>query len=149
MSGNVLLFGKNGVLFGSQAKTLLMRKYSHTKWSNNISGKFRKFGQKSFATPQICLLLHLWLQSHRPQKLEVELVSLVSLHCHAYGFGLLLYCCRFVQHGERNCEGTFKAIMEVLYCFTVAIGLPGDTIDYIEDKRSAVAVRIQNKVVVE
>jgi len=37
----------------------------------------------------------------------------------------------------------------MLYCFTIAIGLPGDTSDYNEDKTSAVAVRIQNKVVVE
>jgi len=51
MSTNVLLFGKNGVLFGSQAKTVLMWKYSHKKWSNNISGKFWNFGQKSFAIP--------------------------------------------------------------------------------------------------
>jgi len=33
----------------------------------------------------------------------------------------------------------FNAIMEVFYCFTVAIGLPGDASDYNEDKRSAVA----------
>jgi len=38
---------------------------------------------------------------------------------------------------------------EVLYCFTVAIGLPGNASDYDEDKRSAVAARMQNKVVVE
>jgi len=43
----------------------------------------------------------------------------------------------------------FNAIMEVLYCFTVAIGLPGDTPDCNEDKRSAVSARIQTKVVVE
>jgi len=39
--------------------------------------------------------------------------------------------------------------MEVFYCFTVAIGLPGDASDYNEDERSAVAARKQNKVVVE
>jgi len=40
--------------------------------------------------------------------------------------------------------------MEVFYCFTVAIGLPdGDTWDSNENKRSAVAVRMQNRVVVE
>ena len=33
----------------------------------------------------------------------------------------------------------FNAIMEVLYSFTVAIGLPGDATDYNEDKRPAVA----------
>jgi len=39
--------------------------------------------------------------------------------------------------------------MEVFYCFTISIGLPGDASDYNEDKRSAVAARMQNKVVVE
>jgi len=39
--------------------------------------------------------------------------------------------------------------MEVFYCFTVAIGLPGDASNYNKDKRSAVAARMQNKVVVE
>jgi len=38
--------------------------------------------------------------------------------------------------------------MEVLYCFTIAIGVPGDALDYNEDKRSAVSARMQNKVVV-
>jgi len=36
--------------------------------------------------------------------------------------------------------------MEVFYCFTVSIGLPGDASDYSEDKMSAVAARMQNKV---
>jgi len=39
--------------------------------------------------------------------------------------------------------------MEVLYCLTVSIGLPGDASVCSEDKRSAVAARMQNKVVVE
>jgi len=39
--------------------------------------------------------------------------------------------------------------MEVFYCFTVAIGLPGGASDCNEDKRSADAARVQNKVVVE
>jgi len=43
----------------------------------------------------------------------------------------------------------FNAIVEVLYCFTVAIGLPGDASDYNEDKSSAVATRTQNEVVAE
>jgi len=43
----------------------------------------------------------------------------------------------------------FNAIMEMFYCFTVAIGLPGDVSDNNECKRSAVAARMQNKVVVE
>jgi len=33
--------------------------------------------------------------------------------------------------------------VEVFYCFTVAIGLLGDASDYNEDKRSAVAARMQ------
>ena len=51
MAANVLLFGKNGVFFGGEAKTILMRKYSHKNWPNNFFGKFRRFGQKSFSTP--------------------------------------------------------------------------------------------------
>jgi len=39
--------------------------------------------------------------------------------------------------------------MELLYCYTVAIGLPGDASDYNEDKTSAVATRMKNKVVGE
>jgi len=39
--------------------------------------------------------------------------------------------------------------MEVLYCFTVATGLPADASDYNEDKRSAVAARMPHQVVVE
>jgi len=49
----------------------------------------------------------------------------------------------------KKLQNHFNAIMELLYCFTVAIGLLGDASDYNEDKRSAVAVRMQNKVVVE
>jgi len=37
----------------------------------------------------------------------------------------------------------------MFYCFTVAIGLPGDASDYNEDKRSWHAARMQNKVVDE
>ena len=42
-----------------------------------------------------------------------------------------------------------NAIAKVFYCFTVVIGLPGDVSDYNDDKRSAVAARMQNKVVVK
>jgi len=83
------------------------------------------------------------------QKLEAKIVSLGSVHCHAHRFGFLLYCHRFVQYGVRNCESTFNAIMKGSYCFTVAIGLLGDASDHNEDKRSAVAARIQNNMVVE
>ena len=43
----------------------------------------------------------------------------------------------------------FDAIMEVFYCFTVAIDLSGDASDCSKEKRSAVTARIQNKVLVE
>jgi len=46
-------------------------------------------------------------------------------------------------------QNYFIAIMELLYCYTVAIGLPGDASDYNEDKTSAVATRMKNKVVGE
>jgi len=39
--------------------------------------------------------------------------------------------------------------MEVLYCFTVTIGLSSDASDYNEDERSAVAACMQNKMVVK
>jgi len=51
-----------------------------------------------------------------------------------------VWCAKLRKH--------FHAIMEVFYCFTVAIGLPADASDYIEDKRSAITARMQ-KVVVE
>jgi len=35
--------------------------------------------------------------------------------------------------------------MEVYYCFTDAIGLPGDASDYNEDKKSVVAERMQKR----
>jgi len=72
----------------------------------------------------------------------------VSVHRHAHRFAsasitilpqiCTVWCTKLLKH--------FNAIMEVFYCFTVAIGLPGDASD---DKRSAVAARMQNKVVVE
>jgi len=39
--------------------------------------------------------------------------------------------------------------MHMFYCFTVAIGLSDDASNYNKDKTSAIATRIQNKVVVE
>jgi len=38
--------------------------------------------------------------------------------------------------------------MKVFCCFTSEIGLPGDASDYNEDKKSVVAARMQNKVIV-
>ena len=39
-----------------QPKKVFIRKYSDKMLSKNFSGKFGKFGQKSFAPPNICLL---------------------------------------------------------------------------------------------
>jgi len=39
----------------------------------------------------------------------------------------------------------FNAIIEVFYCFSVVIGLPGDASDYNEGKRSAVGAVMQNR----
>jgi len=72
--------------------------------------------------------------------------GICALSCAPPLFGHLLYCRRFVQYCVRNCEST---LMQLWKCFTVAFGLPGDTSDYNEDKRSAVAARMQNNVVVE
>jgi len=116
VAANVLLFGKNGVFLEVRQKRSWWENI-RTKIGTNFYGTFRKFGQKSFATPQICLLLLIWLQSHRPQKLEVKIISLASVYCHAYGFGLLLYGWRFVQYGVRNCEST---LMQLWKCFIVS-----------------------------
>ena len=85
------------------------------------------------------------------QKLEAKIVSLVSVHRHAHRFTsasitmlpqiCTVWCTKLRKY--------FNAIMEVLSCFTVAISLPADASDYNEDKRSAVAARMQNKMVVE
>jgi len=66
-------------------------------------------------------------------------------------FGLLLYRRRFVQYGVRNCESAF---MQLWKCFIVsplrsACLAMHHASNYNEDKRSVVATRMQNKVVVE
>ena len=73
--------------------------------------------------------------------------SICALSCAPPRFGLLLYFRRFVQCTKMWKH--FNAIMEVFYCFTAAIGLPGEASDYNEDTRSTVAARMQSKVVVE
>jgi len=50
-----------------------------------------------------------------------------------------IYCAKPGNH--------FNAIMEVFYCFIIAIGLPGDASDYDKDERSAAAARMQNVAV--
>jgi len=45
-----------------------------------------------------------------------------------------VWCAKLRKHSN--------AIVEVLYCFTVAIGSPGDPSDYNQDKRPAVAARM-------
>jgi len=49
-----------------------------------------------------------------------------------------IWCTKLRKH--------FNAIMEVLYCLTISIGLPGDASVYNEDKRSVVAARIHSGV---
>ena len=44
---------------------VFVRKYSHKDWIKIFSGKFGTFGQKSFAPPKICLLIHLWCEPQR------------------------------------------------------------------------------------
>jgi len=44
------------------------------------------------------------------QKLEAKILSLVSVYSHAHYLSLLLYCCRFVQCGIRNCESTLMQL---------------------------------------
>ena len=86
------------------------------------------------------------------QRLEAKSVSLVSVHCHAHRLASASYCTAAVQVCTVWCTKLRKhihAITEVLYCFTVAISLPGYASDNNEDKRSAVAAHMQNKVVVE
>ena len=82
------------------------------------------------------------------QKLEAKIVSLVSVHCHAHRFGLNYYTAADLYSMVYE---TAKALTQLWKCFTVfvAIGLPADASDHIEGKRSAVAARMQNKVVVE
>ena len=86
------------------------------------------------------------------QKLEAKIVSLVSVHCHTMRTASLrpltilpqictVWCTKLRQH--------FNAVMEVFYCFTDAIGLPGDASNYNEDRKSVVAARMQNKMFVD
>jgi len=75
------------------------------------------------------------------QKLEAKIVSLVPAHCRMRTASLLpvtilsqictIWCTKLRKH--------FNAIMDVLYCFTVVIDLPGDASDCNLDKRSAIA----------
>ena len=73
--------------------------------------------------------------------------SICALSYAPLRFGLLLYFRRFVQCTKMWKH--FNAITEVFYCFTVAIGLPGEASGCNEDERSSAAARMQNKVVFE
>jgi len=83
------------------------------------------------------------------QKLEAKIVSLVTVHCHAHRLALASYYTAADLYSvvRTKLQIQFNAIMEVF--FDVAIGWPGDASNYNEDKRLAVAARMQNKVVVE
>jgi len=62
-------------------------------------------------------------------------------------FTILLHICT-VCKTAKTLRNKNAAIIEVFFCLTVAIGLPGDASNHNKDKRSAVATRIQSKVVV-
>ena len=47
------------------------------------------------------------------------------------------------------CAACCTKLMELFYCYTVAIGLPGNASDYSEDKNRQLQHGMQNKVVVE
>jgi len=83
------------------------------------------------------------------QKLEAKSVSLVTVYCHPHRPALASYytAAELYNIVRMELQKYFNAIMEV--CFDVAIGWPGDASNYNEDKRLAVAVRVQNMVVVE
>jgi len=84
------------------------------------------------------------------QQLEAKITRMVSVHCNAYRLtSTCYYTAAELYSMVYETAKHFNAIMEVYYCFTVAICLPGDAKDYNEDKRSAVAARMQSKVVVE
>jgi len=72
--------------------------------------------------------------------------GICPLPCVPSRFGLLRHCRRFVCCVKMRKH--FTAIMEVFCCFNVAIGMPGDASDWNEDKRSAIAARMQNRGVV-
>ena len=83
--------------------------------------------------------MHRRLQCYRLTQFSAEVGSencKYDLHCHAHR--LALACCRTAAGCYTvwctKLQKHFNAIMEVLYCFTVAIGLPGDVSDYNEDK---------------
>ena len=82
------------------------------------------------------------------QKLEAKIESLVTVHCHAHRLALAsCYTAADLYSIVRTkLQKHFNAFMEVF--FDVAIGWPGDASNYNEDKRLAVAARMQNKVVV-
>jgi len=83
------------------------------------------------------------------QKLEAKIVSMVSVYCHAHRLASACYYTAADLYSTVYETAKAFAIMEVFYCFTVAIGLPGGVSDCNDGKMSVVAARMQNKVVVE
>jgi len=82
------------------------------------------------------------------QKLEAEIIRILSAHCHVHRLASAWCYVSADLYSVRKCENTLIKLL-VFYCFTVAIGLTGEASDSNEDKRLAVAARMQNKVVVE
>jgi len=80
-----------------------------------------------------------------PQDLEAKIVGMMSVHCHAHRLAPACYLPAADLYSMVH--DTAKALFNAI--FTVSIGLRGDASDYNEDKRSAVAARMQSKGVVE
>ena len=77
------------------------------------------------------------------QKLEAKIVGMVSPR-----FSLLTIQPQICTAWCTKLQKHFDAVMKVFCCFTSEIVLPGDASDYNEDKKSVVAARMQNKVIV-
>jgi len=85
------------------------------------------------------------------QKLEREIIRMVPVHCRTHRLSSVSYFTAADLYSMVYETAKALPIMEVFYCFIFAIGFPGEASDYNEDedKRSAVAARMQHKVVVE
>ena len=71
------------------------------------------------------------------QKLEAKIVRMVSVHYHVHRLvSACYYAAADLYSLVYELRKHFHAIMEVFYCFPVAIDLPGDALDYNEDKKA-------------
>jgi len=73
----------------------------------------------------LCVVIRIRTVSLRPDTILLQICT--------------VWCTKLRKH--------FNAIMEVFYCFTIAIGLPGDASDYNEDKGLQLQHQFRIKVV--